>query len=97
MYLELKMQDAPVSVSFLAPSGVRTAIFDTPSHAPGGELQDMLRGAIEAMGMPPEELAEITFAALKERKFWILPHPDFKEGLQRRIERIAAEQPPEFG
>lgn len=97
MYLELKMQDAPVSVSFLAPSGVRTAIFDTPSHAPGGEVQDMLRGAIEAMGMPTEQLAEIVFAALKGRKFWILPHPDFKDSLQRRVARIVAEQPPEFG
>jgi len=97
MYLELKTLDAPVSISFLAPSGVRTAIFDTPSQAPGGEVQDMLRAAIEAMGMPPEQLAEITFAALRERKFWILPHPDFKESLQRRIDRIVAEQPPKFG
>ncbi|HSB97928.1 MAG TPA: SDR family NAD(P)-dependent oxidoreductase [Spongiibacteraceae bacterium] len=96
MYLELKMLDAPVSVSFLAPSGVRTAIFNTPSQAPGGEVQDMLRAAIEAMGMPPEQLAEITFAALKERKFWILPHPDFKAALEARVARIVAESPPEF-
>ena len=82
MYLELKMLEAKVGVSFLAPAGVRTAIANATSHAPGGEMQESIRGLIDAYGMPPEELAEKTFAAVVERHFWILP--------QSRVQSIAA-------
>ena len=96
MALELRMLESKVGVSFLAPSGVRTAIANTPSNAPGGEMQDSIRSLIEAYGMSPEELAERTFAAVRERKFWILPHPDFKAALLKRAARVENEDPPEF-
>lgn len=96
MALELRMLESRVGVSFLAPSGVRTAIADTPSQAPGGEMQDSIRSLIEAYGMAPEELAEKTFAAVREQKFWILPHPEFKAALLKRAARVEAEEPPEF-
>lgn len=96
MALELRMQESKVGVSFLAPAGVRTAIAHTPSQAPGGEMQDAIRGLIEAYGMPPEELAERTFAAVREQRFWILPHPEFKAALLKRAARVDAEDAPEF-
>jgi NADP-dependent 3-hydroxy acid dehydrogenase YdfG len=96
MQLELRMLEARVGVSFLAPAGVRTAIADTPSTAPGGEMQESIRGLIDAYGMAPEELAERTFAAVCARKFWILPHPEFKAQLLARAARVEMEAPPEF-
>jgi NAD(P)-dependent dehydrogenase (short-subunit alcohol dehydrogenase family) len=96
MALELRMQEAKVGVSFLAPAGVRTAIASTPSQAPGGEMQDSIRSLIEAYGMAPEELAERTFAAVREQKFWILPHPEFKAALLKRAARVDGEEAPEF-
>lgn len=97
MALELRMQESKVGVSFLAPAGVKTAIASTPSQAPGGEMQDSIRSLIEAYGMEPAELAEKTFAAVREQRFWILPHPEFKEALILRSARVRDESPPEFG
>jgi NADP-dependent 3-hydroxy acid dehydrogenase YdfG len=96
MQLELRMLEAKVGVSFLAPAGVRTAIADAPSNAPGGEMQDSIRSLIDAYGMAPEELAEKTFAAVCARNFWILPHPEFKAQLLARAARVEAETMPEF-
>jgi NADP-dependent 3-hydroxy acid dehydrogenase YdfG len=97
MQLELSAQGAPVGISFLAPAGVRTAIADTPCPGPGGDMQDAIRGLIGTYGMPPEELAEITFTAVRQQKFWILPHPEFKPALAARAARVAAEGEPEIG
>lgn len=96
MQLELRMLEAKVGISFLAPAGVRTAIADAPSTAPGGEMQESIRSLIDAYGMAPEELAERTFAALREQKFWILPHPEFKAQLLTRAARVDNEAAPEF-
>jgi NADP-dependent 3-hydroxy acid dehydrogenase YdfG len=96
MQLELRMLEAKVGVSFLAPAGVRTAIANATSTAPGGEMQESIRSLIDAYGMAPEELAEKTFAAVCARKFWILPHPEFKAQLLARAARVEAEAAPEF-
>lgn len=96
MQLELRMQEAKVGVSFLAPAGVRTAIASVASTAPGGEMQESIRSLIDAYGMAPEELAERTFTALREQKFWILPHPEFKAQLLARAARVDDEAAPEF-
>ncbi len=96
MQLELTAIGAPVGVSFLAPAGVRTAIANAISDAPGGEMQASIKGLIDAYGMPAEELAAITFAALKNQQFWILPHPEFKSALIARAARVEAEGEPDF-
>jgi len=91
MHLELADIDGgKVGVSFLAPAGVKTPIAD----APGAPQQDMVRGMLQNFGMPPEDLAEITFAALKEDRFWILPHPEFKAALEKRTAWVKTEQDP---
>jgi NAD(P)-dependent dehydrogenase (short-subunit alcohol dehydrogenase family) len=91
MHLELAdLENGKVGVSFLAPAGVKTAIAD----APGAPQQDMVRGMLQNFGMPPEELAAFAFDALKQERFWILPHPDFKAALEKRTAWVAAEEPP---
>ena len=91
MHLELADASAGnVGISFLAPAGVKTPIAD----APGAPQQDMVRGMLQSFGMPPEDLAQIAFAALKEERFWILPHPEFKAALEKRTAWVTAEQDP---
>lgn len=88
--LELAEIGSPIGVSLLAPAGVKTAIARTG----GGEALATIGGLIDAFGMPVGELADIVFAALAGNRFWILPHPDFKQALVDRAARVASEQPP---
>jgi NAD(P)-dependent dehydrogenase (short-subunit alcohol dehydrogenase family) len=91
MHLELADASAgKVGVSFLTPAGVKTAIADPP----GAPQQDIVRGMLQNFGMPPEDLAQVTFAALKEERFWILPHPEFKPALEKRVAWVTAEKEP---
>jgi NAD(P)-dependent dehydrogenase (short-subunit alcohol dehydrogenase family) len=94
MQLELQAMQAPVGISLLAPAGVNTALANAPSDAPGGQMQEAVRALIAAYGMPAEELARLTFAALCAGRVWILPHPEFKDALQARVARLVAETEP---
>ena len=45
-------------------------------------------------GMSPARVAEHVVNAIREEKFYILPHPEFKPGIQTRLENILQEQNP---
>lgn len=95
MQLELRALSAPVGVSFLAPAGVRTAIASHRCLGAEQGMQESVHALLEAYGMPAEDLAEKTFAAVRQQKFWILPHPEFKAALRERAARIEAEIDPD--
>lgn len=82
--LELSQMEACVRVSFLAPSAVKTGIANHSAEAQHTDLHQLL----EAFGMPPDELAALAFDAIRAEKFWILPHPEFKPALQKRIDNL---------
>jgi NAD(P)-dependent dehydrogenase (short-subunit alcohol dehydrogenase family) len=50
------------------------------------EGEQMLQQAIRE-GMPPQQLAEMTFAAIRQERFYIYP-PEFKRGIATRMEDI---------
>ena len=95
LQLELAELGAPVGVSLLAPAGVRTALADPGSET--NEAQRNLRQVLEAFGTPAEEIARLTFEAVRERRFWILPHPQFKDALLERAATVAEERLPRPG
>jgi hypothetical protein len=41
-----------------------------------------------AAGMPPREVAEHVFSAIREDRFYILPHPDWLPRVRQRMEAI---------
>lgn len=94
LQLELAEVKAPVCVSFLAPSGVKTPIASGPTNSPTADQQKTIGELLDAFGMPPEEVAEITFDALAEERFWILPQPEFKEALIARADAVNQEANP---
>ena len=94
MQLELRALSAPIGISFLAPAGVRTTIANTRCAGAEQTMQQSVNALLEAYGMPPAELAEETFRAARQQKFWILPHPEFKTALCERAARIDAETDP---
>lgn len=78
------------------PAGLSNA--DAAGAPPTAEMEamrEMIRQLVET-GMPPSEIADIVFAAIRENRFYILPHPQWKPAIQARMEDILQERPPTF-
>jgi NAD(P)-dependent dehydrogenase (short-subunit alcohol dehydrogenase family) len=105
MHQELLALGAPVRVSVLCPGFVSTRIADSNRNRPTG-LADTARvpegfAQMEALGRqfiaagsPPAMIAERVFEAVRDERFYILPHPDWKDQIQARMENILAERNP---
>jgi len=108
LYHELALAGATIKVSVLCPGFVKTRIVDAARNRPAS-LQNapvekkiplereavfqMMRQAVDA-GMPPPQVAEIVFTAIREERFYILPHPKWKAAIQTRMEDILQERNP---
>lgn len=97
LHHEMIALGAPVSVSVLCPGPVASRIMnsDQAGEGAGAALGSLLEQSIRA-GMPADELATLVFQAIDEKRFWILPHPDFKPALQARVQSILDETNPVF-
>jgi NAD(P)-dependent dehydrogenase (short-subunit alcohol dehydrogenase family) len=83
---ELAFVGAPVKVSVLCPGFVRTRIAESqrnrPADLPDGaerlrpEAFEQQIQALIAAGMPPSAVGELVFSAVRDERFYILPHPD---------------------
>jgi NADP-dependent 3-hydroxy acid dehydrogenase YdfG len=108
LFNDLKLRSADIKVSVLCPGAVNTNIMDAernrpekyqndPSLAVNNPEPDPMEAAFREMiksGMPPSELAEIVFKAIKEEKFYIFPHPEMKPLIQLRMDGIMEERSP---
>lgn len=96
LHYELAALNAPVGVSVLCPGPVASEIMTSDQgQGASGELNRLLDGQIR-QGMSPAELAELVFAAIAEKRFWILPHKGFKPALRARLESVLEERNPQF-
>ncbi len=101
LYHDLAAQNSKIKVSVLCPGWVKTNI---PSSLEKPELADPektidLKWLVSYArhiknGMSPTELANITFNALKENKFYIYTHPEMQESVRERFEAILGEENP---
>ena len=100
LYLALQKRAALVKVSVLCPGLVRTDIVNAERHRPEGlkdepaELTPEMRAglnffkaAIEA-SMPPLQVADMVFEAIKDERFYIVTHPDWMEVVRMRTENL---------
>jgi short-subunit dehydrogenase len=77
LYLEMRMQKAPIHVSAVMPGPVATAIFDDARGVGAAErhhratMKDML-----ADGMAPADAAEHILAGIARGDFWVSTHPE---------------------
>lgn len=95
LHYDLRAIQSPVHCSVLCPGPVATEI----SHSGGGhqkasevdggagqkQLMDFLSSGI-SQGMSPAECARIVFDGIREQRFWIFTHEDFKPEYQRRVQ-----------
>lgn len=109
LYYELALRGARLKVSVLCPGFVNTNVLDSQrnrparlQNAPDGEkpfspqAEAALQRVQQALrdGMPPRQVANIVFEAIREERFYILTHPTWKGAIQSRMEDILHERNP---
>jgi NAD(P)-dependent dehydrogenase (short-subunit alcohol dehydrogenase family) len=108
LYHELAQRRAKVGVSVLCPGWVKTRIGESGRNRPPAAQAELspvaLSPADEATlqhcyralqgGAPPEQVADSVFQAIREKRFYILPHPEWKAAVRTRMEDILAERNP---
>jgi NAD(P)-dependent dehydrogenase (short-subunit alcohol dehydrogenase family) len=110
LYHELALRGSNIKVSVLCPGFVNTRIMDSARNrsvqlqndpteermSPESEaVVQFMRQAVEA-GMPPHQVADIVFQAIRDEKFYILTHPELKEAIRVRMEDILQERHPTY-
>ncbi len=108
LYCELMMRNARIGVSVLCPSWVNTSLLSAERNRPeqlrnppasqrptnqDAAILKMVSDAV-AGGMPPKEVAERVFEAIRENRFYILTHAESKAAVQARMEDILKENNP---
>ncbi|MCZ6890490.1 MAG: SDR family NAD(P)-dependent oxidoreductase [Gammaproteobacteria bacterium] len=102
LYRQLRERDANVGASVLCPGLVQTQIFaaernrpdDLATQASQASAVPSALGAMLERGKPPEEIAEIVFAAIERDDLYILPHPAWDEMVRLRVEKILERHEP---
>lgn len=101
---ELAMTQSRLGVSVLCPGWVSTGIGESARNRPADlrnerdrGMGDLGSGAIKEVieaGMPPSEVAAQVVAAIRDERFYILTHPEWKPMIQTRLDDILQERPP---
>jgi NAD(P)-dependent dehydrogenase (short-subunit alcohol dehydrogenase family) len=105
LHHELALFGSPVRVSVLCPAFVSTNIADaarnrpaelsdTAPKMPGADEMEQLGRQLIAAGSPPSMVADVVFEAIRDERFYIFPHPDWKEFIRARMEDILADRAP---
>jgi NAD(P)-dependent dehydrogenase (short-subunit alcohol dehydrogenase family) len=107
LHYELALANAKLGTSVLCPGFVRTNIMDSarnrPEHLraalPTAEASQALLGAFQsvvAAGIPPSVVAERVVEAIREKRFYIFPHPEMLVAVRARMETLLAQRNPVF-
>ena len=100
---ELELAKSNVGVSVLCPGFVKTRIASSHRNRPTPAKQNAsaeaakFAGVLDQLvqsGIPAERVADDVVRAIKERKFYILTHPEMKPQIEYRMRQILDEQQP---
>ncbi len=105
LHHELTMLGSAVRVSVLCPGFVNTRIADatrnrppelaeTAPARPGSDEMHQLGRQLLAAGSPPSMVAGLVFEAIRAERFYIFPHPEWKQRIRTRMEDILEERTP---
>ena len=110
LFHELKLAGAKVRVSVLCPAWVNTKIMDSTRNRPddllnkpeeeeslpGAEAMEQVVRGLLAQGLPPSEIGQKVFEAVRDEKFYILPHPQYTHMIRTRMEDILEGRDPTY-
>jgi NAD(P)-dependent dehydrogenase (short-subunit alcohol dehydrogenase family) len=100
LYLALQRQKALVKASVLCPGLVHTNIINAEQNRPAtlknepGELTPQMQAGLAAFkaaleaSMPPMEVADKVFDAIRNEQFYIFTHPDWMELVRMRTDNL---------
>jgi NAD(P)-dependent dehydrogenase (short-subunit alcohol dehydrogenase family) len=108
LHRELAAVGSRVKVSVLCPAWVKTQLMDADRNrpaplrnesnegapSPGAALMEQAVRQFVAGGTDPLEVAALVVDAIRSERFWILPHPEWKEQVRTRMEDIISERNP---
>ncbi|HEX8956599.1 MAG TPA: SDR family NAD(P)-dependent oxidoreductase [Burkholderiaceae bacterium] len=108
LYKELGVFGKHIGVSVLCPGFVRTRLMDSSRNRPvalqveprplskeAEAGRQWVRDQVEN-GMPPNDVADQVFAAMREGRFYVVTHPDMRPLIRRRAEDVIAERNPQY-
>ena len=100
LYLTLQQRNSLVKVSVLCPGFVRTNIANDERNRPADLRNEPVektaqmhagmnafKAAIEA-GVPPLQVADVVFEAIRKEQFYVLPSPEWIELIQLRTDNL---------
>ena len=108
LYFDLRAANASLGASVLCPGMIATRIIEAERNRPahlrdesGAQVSEALATQRQAMsarfqadGMPPDEVGDIVFEAIRDGRFYILTHPAIKERVRVRMEDILHDRTP---
>ncbi len=110
LFNELTAQGASgVGVSVLCPGWINTEILESSRRnqpeavkhhlpqnrtSPEAEIRRKLVESLLAGGLDPRAVGDLVLDAIRERRFWILTHPQWKSMIRHRMENIVEERDP---
>lgn len=82
LHHDLVARDSQVGVSVLCPGFVKTRIFESHRNMPDdvravfetSEAADEVQRTVIGFGIPPNDVADAVFAAISDKRFFVLPH-----------------------
>lgn len=108
LHRELAAVGSRVKVSVLCPAWVKTRLMDADRNRPEllrnepgagtpppqAALMEQAVRQFVGGGTDPSEIAGMVVDAIRSERFWILPHPEWKEQIRTRMEDIIGERNP---
>ena len=103
LHHELVETGKPVGVSVLCPGYVDTGIADAGRHRPSeladanpdnATIMDRTRDAMKSGRLSAAAVARFTLDAVREQRFYVLPHRKAVAGVEQRLKDIVAGNPP---
>jgi NAD(P)-dependent dehydrogenase (short-subunit alcohol dehydrogenase family) len=105
LHHDLAARDSRVGVSVLCPGFVQTRIFESHRNMPDDvrtvvpatptdAATDAAQRAVISAGIPASDAADAVFEAIRERRFFVLPHPRAaRASAEARLEWMAGRTP----
>lgn len=106
LYHDLRQIAAPIGVSLLCPGFVPTGISNSHRNRPADLAneapptpsqqlaQAMIKKAVESGKVSAVDVAEMTFAAIREDRFYVLTHPKLTTAVSMRLEDVVSQSNP---
>ena len=109
LFNELRAIESTVHVSVLCPGWINTEILRSSERnqpeavrhnrpevrtTPEAEIRRKQVESLLAAGLSPVKVGELVLAAIREERFWILTHPEWKGAIRHRLENVLEERDP---